>query len=400
MRTPVSPRFGRSPKKRVRLIKKIRVTGGVWKFVSLDRVGNRYVWEKQPGYYFLEWWEGGRRRRGVAGQTPSEALEAQRRKTNELIGEMAAGGKTITPVDEDGKVTSIKIALELFTAHTKAHSPSKPATLHRYQQVLEHFQRLLGHKKYIEAITRSDIDDYKILRSRETVGKKNRLVAASTINFEVTALRTLFYYLIRERGISMENPCARFKALRAEKERLKRKPPTYNKDELEKIFAECDETERAMFASLVLTGLRKDELRNLTWADLDLKRAALRITAKADFAPKDYEEREIPIPQDLVEILKKLPRSSTWVFPSKNDQRLGPNEMLRRLKKVCQRAGVDGATLHRFRHTYATRLLERGADIVTVQHLLGHSDLETTRRYLSPNDDLKRAAVARLSLSP
>jgi integrase len=398
VRTPFSHRSVRSPRKRVRLIKKIRVTGGIWKFVSLDKIGNRYVWEKQPGYYYLEWWEGGRRRREVAGQTPSEALEAQRRKTHELIGEIAAGGKPIVPAEEDGKVTPIKTALELFKAHIKAHSPSKPATLQRYQQVLEHFQRLLGHKKYIEAITRPDIDDYKILRSRETVGDKKRAVAASTINFEVTALRTLFYYLIRERGISMENPCARFKALRSEKERLKRKPPTYSKEELEKIFAKCDETERAMFASLLLTGLRKDELRHLTWDDLDLKRATLRITAKEDFAPKDYEEREIPIPQDLVEILKKLPQSSVWAFPSKNGQRLGPNEMLRRLKQVCQQAGVDGATLHKFRHTYATSLLERGADIVTVQHLLGHSDLDTTRRYLSPNEELKRQAVNRLTL--
>lgn len=74
--------------------------------------------------------------------------------------------------------------------------------------------------------------------------------------------------------------------------------------------------------------------------------------------------------------------------------------MLRRLKAIAARAGVKHATLHKFRHTYATRLLEKDADIVTVQHLLGHSDLDTTRRYLSPEDMLKRAAVNRLSLSP
>jgi site-specific recombinase XerD len=51
-----------------------------------------------------------------------------------------------------------------------------------------------------------------------------------------------------------------------------------------------------------------------------------------------------------------------------------------------------------FRHTYATRLLESGADIVTVQYLLGHSDLETTRQYLDPRDELKRRAANLLSL--
>jgi hypothetical protein len=61
-----------------------------------------------------------------------------------------------------------------------------------------------------------------------------------------------------------------------------------------------------------------------------------------------------------------------------------------------RRAGVEGATLHRFRDTYATRLLENGADVVTVQRLLGHSDLETTQQYLNPDVERKRVAVLRL----
>lgn len=72
--------------------------------------------------------------------------------------------------------------------------------------------------------------------------------------------------------------------------------------------------------------------------------------------------------------------------------------MLRRLKRIAVHANVDNATLHKFRHTYATHLLEQGADIVTAQHLLGHSDVETTRRYMSPRNELQRKAVSRLSL--
>lgn len=63
-------------KKRVRIIKKVSITGGIWRFVSLDRIGKRYVWDKRPGYYFLEWWDGAKRRRELAGDTPSQALEA------------------------------------------------------------------------------------------------------------------------------------------------------------------------------------------------------------------------------------------------------------------------------------------------------------------------------------
>lgn len=226
-----------------------------------------------------------------------------------------------------------------------------------------------------------------------------RLVSPATVNFEVTVLKTFFYYLIRERAVAMENPCARSKPLRAEKERLKRRPPTYTQEETDKLLAACDKMDRAIFATLLLTGLRKEELGHLAWSDVDLDHATLRLTAKDGFAPKDYEEREIPLPPDLLQILRKLQHDSDWVFASNNGNRLGRNEMLRRLKAVAEHAGVKQATLHKFRHTYATRLLANGCDIVTVQHLLGHSDLKTTRKYLSPDHERARKAVSQLSLT-
>ena len=66
-------------KKRIRIIKKIRLSRGIWSFVSLDRIGARYVWDRRPGHYFLEWWEGKKRRRHRAGITASEVMGAQRR---------------------------------------------------------------------------------------------------------------------------------------------------------------------------------------------------------------------------------------------------------------------------------------------------------------------------------
>jgi hypothetical protein len=74
-----------SLKKRVRIIKKIQ-EGGTWKFISMKRAGNRFIWDERPGVYYLEWWEGKRRCREAAGPTPSGALAAQRRKQNELLG--------------------------------------------------------------------------------------------------------------------------------------------------------------------------------------------------------------------------------------------------------------------------------------------------------------------------
>jgi integrase len=263
--------------------------------------------------------------------------------------------------------------------------------------VLDHFNRLLGKKKYVEAITRSAIDDYKNARSSEKVGNTDRPVSPSTVNFEISTLRTFFYFLIRERDVKMENPCTRFKMIRSAKERLRGRPQTYSQEELDRLFAVCDPNDSAIFKTFLLSGLRRNELIFLTPHDIDFKKKEIKVTAKEEFIPKDYEEREIPVPAELVDILKNLPRNSKWVFPSENGNHLGRNDLLNRLKKLAKQAGVATATLHKFRHTYATRLLESGADIVTVQYLLGHSDIETTRQYLSPDKHLKRKAVDRLS---
>jgi site-specific recombinase XerD len=207
--------------------------------------------------------------------------------------------------------------VKLFLAHVAAHSPDKPETLRRYRQLLEHFQRHIGHKRVVEAITRADIDEYKIQRRQERSERHDRLITAPTVHFEVGTLRTFFYYLINERGLEVDNPCARFKKLRDAKQKAGGRPPTYT-------------------------------------------------------------------------------RRAEWVFPSLKGTRL--THLLRRLRTIAAHAGVPEATLYKFRHTYGTRLLEQGADIVTPQKLMGHSDIETTRKYLNPEDELKRAAVNLLSL--
>jgi hypothetical protein len=136
----------------------------VWKFISLDRLGNRCIWDKQPGHYFLEWWDGKQRGRQLAGQTPSEAIEAQRRKQNELLGERLAQGHAAPPLNQES-FTRIDGAAKMFIEHVKTHSPDKSETVRRYDHVVEHFKHLIGEKKkYVEAITRADIDDYKIKR--------------------------------------------------------------------------------------------------------------------------------------------------------------------------------------------------------------------------------------------
>lgn len=388
--------------KRVRIIKKIRESSGQWRFISLKRSGTRYAWDNRAGWYFVEWWDGSKRRRQVAGQTPSEALEAQRQKRNELTGERLLGGKGEPLSPAFSPMTALPDAVAMFLQHVRVHSPDKPRTVQRYTAVLDHVKRILGGKTFVEAITRADIDDYKAVRSGESSEQhKNRRITPRTINYEISVLRTFFYFLIHERNLAIDNPCAKFKLLKDPRAKAMRKPPVYRQDEIDRILANCDENEKAIFATLQLTGLREEELCFLTWTDVDLEdldNASLRVTGegKTGFSPKDYEERIIPFSRELAEFLVRLPHRSVWVFPTNTGNR--QTHLLRRLKEITAAGRVEGATLHKFRHTYATRLLEGGADIVTVQKLMGHSDLDTTRQYLDPDEKLKRSAVRRLTL--
>ncbi len=114
---------------------------------------------------------------------------------------------------------------------------------------MEHFELHLGGRRFVEAISRGDIDDYKAARSREQSQQHpGRVIAPRTINFEISVLRTFFYFLINERGVRMTNPCARFKPLRDPRERARSRPPTYSQQELDRLFAACDPFERAVFA--------------------------------------------------------------------------------------------------------------------------------------------------------
>jgi integrase len=108
------------------------------------------------------------------------------------------------------------------------------------------------------------------------------------------------------------------------------------------------------------------------------------------FSPKRWEEREIPIPVQLAELLGKRPHlhSERFVFPSPTGN--WEHNMLLKCKAVAERAGLNSEKfdLKTFRSTYATRMLRSGFDVRTVQHWMGHKSLETTMRYLVPASDV------------
>jgi integrase/recombinase XerD len=137
--------------------------------------------------------------------------------------------------------------------------------------------------------------------------------------------------------------------------------------------------------------MREQEVIYCSWEDVNLARRTVTVRFKPQygFSPKNYKEREVPIPAKLVKSLKagktKSDKSCGLVFPTAGCK---PKlDFLGCLKTCAERAELDKEKfwLHKFRATFATWSLWAGVDLRTVQQWLGHSDMESTMRYLKPS---------------
>jgi integrase len=172
-------------------------------------------------------------------------------------------------------------------------------------------------------------------------------------------------------------------------------PEMYEQDDLDKLFKACDAEEQLWYEFFLMTGMREQEVMYSYWSDVNFAAATVRVSHKPDrgWTPKAYKEREIPIPARLVKKLKawkaKADKSCNLVFPTAG---CNPKlDFLDCLKAVAERAKLDGGNfwLHKFRATFATRCLWASVDLRTVQQWLGHSDMESTMRYLKPSRSQK-----------
>ncbi len=173
---------------------------------------------------------------------------------------------------------------------------------------------------------------------------------------------------------------------------------------LQKLFKHCSAEQRVLFRFFRGSAGREREVAFTAWPNLDLKNGLWHVRAKRElgFKPKDYEERTVPIPDWLVEDLKIWRKSHGrryLVFPHSGGNPEG--HMLRTVKQIALEAKLNcghctnrrGLSckrhpvcyrwyLHKFRATAATTWLQNDIDIRTVQTWLGHSDMESTLRYL------------------
>jgi len=139
-----------------------------------------------------------------------------------------------------------------------------------------------------------------------------------------------------------------------------------------------------------MAGLWKQELENLAWTDVDFKAGTIGVSPKDGSDPKDWEQRTIEVPDELLHILKSLPRKNRFVFANTRGNKY--THSWDDCAVIGKKAGMAGAHPHKFRATYATTPLHSGVDLKTVQKLPGHKRLESTMRYLAKAESPKVSA--------
>jgi integrase/recombinase XerD len=326
----------------------------------------------EEGAYYISWYEGRRVKRLSVGKDAVEARNRRDRKQAELIAR-SRGVEIVTPDQDDRRLISTEIAKYL----EEVKLTSKPKTLAAYTVALSYFAESCT-KMRLEDIERVDMLKFAaFLRDEKDQSPRtcwNKF--ANVMSFLKSRGR---------RDFVKKNDWPRF---------TEEEPEIYEREDLDTLFAACDADERLWFEFFLMTGLREQEVMHVYWSDLNLKANTVKVTHKPDrgWTPKAYKEREIPIPAKLTASLKAWKTKANGcplLFPTAG---CNPKlDFLDCLKAVATRAELtkDDFWLHKFRATFATWHLWSGVDLRTVQQWLGHSDMESTMRYLKPSREAK-----------
>jgi integrase len=221
---------------------------------------------------------------------------------------------------------------------------------------------------------------------RGPTGRPHTPEGAATLMIYIKAV----FNFLKERGRLRQIP------FKLKKPRLQEKPRVYVKlSNLNAFLAKINEIHsehvKVAILAMVTLGLRESEALWMKWAWLD-EEAGTYTVGKA----KGKEALPLPVGPQLLEALKKLPRTSEWVLPSKDGQPHRPQFTRKAIKAAGDGIGQPGLTPHRLRATFATLLDQQGASTYEIQKLLRHKQLATTLHYVQSDADSLRRAASRL----
>lgn len=272
-------------------------------------------------------------------------------------------------------VNEINKSLQEFINYIKNNGIYSKNTLLSYQNDLKNFTEFISENKVLKL---NQLSTKLIKKFMLYLGEKN--LSPRSINRKLSALKTFFKFLVFYDKID-HNPAEGIQSTKAPRRLLK-----YLDEKLLGSLLDKLKTKPEIFNDYVIleflygTGIRVSELCSLKKSDVDLNNKLIKIFGKGN------KTRFIPLVDSLVQLLKEYIKSnrndSEYLFTNKKGERLYPKYVERLTQKYLSKISRDGRVYpHLIRHTFATHLLRRGADIRSIKELLGHENLDTTKIY-------------------
>ncbi|QOV92114.1 tyrosine-type recombinase/integrase [Humisphaera borealis] len=282
--------------------------------------------------------------------------------------------------------------------YTQTHCVARglrPLTIAAYRTALRQFESYVQVKlegRSPDRITAADVLGYlEHLRTERKNGD-------SSINRTATILKNFYRAMVGMGHLEPRaNPMAQFPRLRPPTRKL---PVVLSSEEVQRLLeAPPGDTaiglrDRAILALLYGTGIRASECAGLNEADVDLSEREIRVRGKGG------HERSVPLNSSVVEVLTSYRQQRGEVeprdrfFQSRRGQGMSRGAIYERVKKYARLSRIPKEiSPHKLRHTFATHLVRRGVDLVTIRDLLGHRSITSTQVYLHVTaEDLRAAA--------
>jgi integrase/recombinase XerD len=281
----------------------------------------------------------------------------------------------------------ISEAIDSYVLHLRVERNLSDNTVRAYSRDLTQFSRHLEEEELpmrVDEVTGVDISSF--MKSQLDEGLKTRTVAR-----KLSSIRGMFEHL-RKQEIIPKDPAQNVDMPKYGK----KVPQVLTLDEVERLLEAPDKTspeghrDWAMFHVLYATGLRVSELVDLRQRELDARAGIVRVMGKGD------KQRIVPLGEvaldavdDYLEYTRARllrncggPGSTPYLFVTRRGSSMTRQAFWKNIKKYKLKADIDkNISPHKLRHSFATHLLERGADLRIVQTLLGHADINTTQIY-------------------
>jgi len=305
--------------------------------------------------------------------------------------------------------------IEQFLEYSRTNN--RQSTAKRYKAITDHLRKYISESKpnviSVSQLSPEVIEGYKSFRRDAWVNPNGKSVIsvdnitestrkgarARTVNIELDGIRAMLNLAIKW-GYLKENPIKMVKRLKEDD----KKPVRYlTKKECKEFLSAAPPNLYPIYYTFLYTGMRKAELENLTWRDVDFKNRKILIRSKENWRPKTGE-RSIPMNDGVFKILSNLRKNrnkalnNDFVFEAK-DSGHSHNWLREELIKIADKAGIRDLTkIHTLRHTFASHLVMSGVDLPSVQKLMGHTNIDTTMIYAHLAPDHLSHAINKLKL--